>query len=121
MERDQRGDIHQHAGGPAGRWLERLIDRTRSASQRALGRVQRRLHRLCAAAGGCQQRLRQQQPRPGLDQLSGQRRKPPLHRRPLAAQIVGRVEILLDQPGCPGHLPGGYRVAHRVAGQPTLI
>ena len=120
MERDQRGDIRQHAGGPAGRWLERLIDRTRSARQRALGRVQRRHYLLCAAAGGCQQRVRQQQPRPGLDQLSGQRGKPPLYGRALAAQEK-RVDMPFDQPRGPGGVPGGYRVAHGVAGQAMLF
>ena len=28
--------------------------------------------------------------------------------------------MLLDQPGGPGHLPGGHRVPYRVVGQPTL-
>ena len=73
------------------------------------------LYRLCAAAGGCQQRARQQQPRPRLDQLSGQRGKPPLHGRTLAAQEK-RVGMPFDQPRGPGGVPGGYRVAHGVVG-----
>ena len=121
MDRDQRGDIPQHAGGLPDRWLERLIDRGRSACQRALSRVQRRLHRLRAAEGGGKQHLRQQQPGPGLDQLSGQRRKPPLRRHPLAAQVQGCVEVLLDQPGRPGSVPGGQGVPYRVIGQPMLL
>ena len=51
MERDQRGDIHQHAGGPAGGRLERLLGRV---CGRALGGIEQRLHRLHAAAGVCQ-------------------------------------------------------------------
>ena len=73
-----------------------------------------------AAAVASQERLRQQQPGPGPDQVIGQRRKPPLNRRPFAAQVEDRVEVLLDQPGGPGHLPGGDRVPDRVIGQPTL-
>jgi hypothetical protein len=50
------------------------------------------------------------------DQISGQQGKPPLNRRRFAAQTVDRVEVPLDQPGGPGHLPGGDRVPDRVIG-----
>jgi len=72
------------------------------------------------AAGGHQKRLHQQQPRAGLDQVSGERRKPPLNRPPFAAHVVDHVKVLFDQPGGPGHLSGGHRVPDRVIGQPTL-
>ena len=42
-DRDQRGDIHEHAAGPAHGRLERLPGRTRV---RLLGRVEQRLLRL---------------------------------------------------------------------------
>ena len=116
-ERDHHGDIHQQAAGPADRGLERLLARTGVGK---LCRVDQLLGRLQAAAHGGRDRLRQQQPGPGPDQISGQRGKPPLNRRRFAAQTVDRVEMLLDQPGGPGHLPGGDRVPDRVIGQPAL-
>ena len=118
MDRDQRRDIHQHAAGPADGRLERLLGRARV---RLLGRVEQRLHRLQAAAVDGQESLRQQQPGTGPDQVTGQRRQPPLNRNPFAAQVEQFIEVLLDQPGGPGHLPGGHRVPYRVIGQPVLV
>jgi hypothetical protein len=118
MERDRRGDIHQHAGSPAGRRLEGLIGRT---CGRAVGVIEQSFDCLHAAAGVCQGRLRQQQPGAGPDQISGHRRKPPLNRRRFAAQVVDRVEVPLYQPGGPDHLPRGHRVPYRVVGQPMLL
>ena len=85
-----------------------------------LSRVEQRFDRLQAAADEGQESLRQQQPRPGPDQVLGQLRKPPVNRRPFAVQEEDRVVMLLDQPGGPGHLPGGHRVPDRVIGQPAL-
>jgi hypothetical protein len=88
---------------------------------RLLGRVEQRLLCLQAAAVECQESLRQQQPGTGPDQVAWQRRKPPLNRNPFAAQVEQFVEVLLDQPRGPGHLPGGHRVPDRVIGQPMLL
>jgi len=35
--------------------------------------------------------------------------------------IVGRVEVLLDQPGGPDGVPRAQRVPHSVVGQPVLL
>ena len=78
MERDRRGDIDQHAGSPAGRRLAGVIGR---ACGRAVGVIEQSFDCLRAAACACQGRLRQQQPGTGPDQVSGNRRKPPLNRR----------------------------------------
>jgi hypothetical protein len=43
-----------------------------------------------------------------------------VNRRRFAAQTVDRVEVLLDEPGGPGQLPGGRRMPDRVIGQPAL-
>jgi hypothetical protein len=43
-----------------------------------------------------------------------------MNRRPFAVHEEDRVVMLLDQPGGPGHLPGGDRVPDRVIGQPAL-
>jgi hypothetical protein len=109
IRRDPRGHVHQEAGGPAGRRLQGLI---RSIRGRVLGVIEEPFDRLNHAAGVCQGRLRQQQPRAGPDQVGGQRRKPPLNRRALARDEVC-VEVLLDQPGRPAHLPSGHRVPRR--------
>ena len=69
MKGDQRGNVHQHAAGPASSRPEWLTDR---ACKRALGRVEQWLHRPQIAAGGCYQRLNQQQPGTGPDQVSGE-------------------------------------------------
>ena len=102
MERDRRGDIHQHAGSPAGRRLEGVIGRT---CGRAVGVIEQSFDCLRAAAGVCQGRLRQQQPGTGPDQVSGHRRKPSLNRRRIAVQVIDRVEVPLYQPDGPDHLP----------------
>jgi hypothetical protein len=117
-ERDRRRHVHQQAASVAGRWLVRLIG---SSCHRMFGGIERRLHRLHPVAGGCQRRLRQQQARPGADQLGGQRCKPSLNRRPFAVQVEDRVEMLLYQPGGPNHLPRGHRVADRVIDKPMIL
>ena len=117
MEHDQRGSIDQQVLAAGRRWA-------RTAPPRAAGarssRVEQRFHRLQAAADEGQESLRQQQPGPGPDQVLGQRRQPPVDRRPFAVHAEDRVVVLLDQPGGPGHLPGGDRVPDRVIGQPAL-
>ena len=118
MERDQRGDVHQHAVGPADSRLERLLAR---ACGRALRRVEQRLHRLWAAAPGCQKPLRQQQPGTGPDQVGGERRQPLLDRRRFAAQTIDRVKVPLDQPGGPRSVPGSHRMPDCVIGQLMLL
>jgi hypothetical protein len=116
-ECDHRGDIHQQAAGPADRGLERLLAGTGVGK---LCRVDQLLGRLQAAAHCGRDGLRQQQPGAGPDQISRQRGQPALNHRRFAAQTVGRVEMLLDQPGGPGHLPGGDSVPDRGIGQPAL-
>ena len=118
QERDQRGGIHQQAAGPARSRLERLPGCPRG---RALGRVEQRLHRLQTAAEDRHKRLPQQQPGPRPDQVLGQRRQPSVNRRRFTAQEEDRVVMPLDQPGGPGHLPGGHRVPDRIVGQPALL
>jgi hypothetical protein len=120
VERDRRGDVGQQARGPAHRGLIELIVHAAGACQPALGGVQQALDRLQAATEQGQQRLRQQQPRPGADQLLRQYRQPALQSRPLAAhqQAVG---VPLDQPRRPIGVPGGRRVVHRVVGQPVRL
>ena len=81
MERDQRGDVHQQAAGPADGRLERLLGRaarTRARPRRAAAPSPPRRPRW-----RCHVRLGQQQPGPGPDQVVGQRRQPPLDRRRL--------------------------------------
>ena len=74
-----------------------------------------------AAAGGGHDCLRQQQPGAGPDHLGGQDRQPPANGRGLAADVVDQVVVLLDDPGRPGRLAGGGRVADGVVGQPVLL
>ena len=69
-ECDHRGDIHQQAASPADRGLERLLAR---AGAGKLCRIDQLLGCLQAAAGCGRDRLCQQQPGPGPDQISGQR------------------------------------------------
>ena len=113
-----RGDVCQQTGGIAHGGLERLLG---GAGEGALGRIGRALDRVRLAAGRRHLGLRQQQPGPGPDQVIGERRNPPLDRRRFATQVEDRVEVLLDQPGGPAHLPGGHRVPDRVIGQPVLL
>jgi hypothetical protein len=113
-----RGDVRQQAAGPADAGLERLVSRGREGS---FGRVSEALHRLHPAGGRGQLGLGQQQPGTRLEQPGRQRRNPPLDRRWFAAQPVHRVEVPFDQPGRPGHLPGGDRVPDRLIGQPVLL
>ena len=115
-QRRQGRDIDQEAGRDAGRRLERLIG---PAGGRALSRVQERFDFLEVAAGGGHDRLRQQQPGTGPDHLVGQHRQPAVDGRGLAADVVDHIEVLLDDPGRPGRLAGGGRVADGVIGQPV--
>ena len=117
MQRGQGRDIDQVAGCHAGRRLERLIG---PVGGRAVNSVQERFHHLEVAAGGGHQGLRQQQPGAGPDHLSGEDRQPPVDGSCLAA-IVDHIEVLLDDPGRPEHLPGGGRVADGVIGQPVVL
>ena len=119
-ERDRRRHVGQVARSPADRRLERLTVRARSACQRAVGGIQRDLGRLHPVAEQSQPRLGQQQPRPRAGQPGGQRRKPPLQGRVLAAQEK-RVGVPLDQPRRPGRVLGGQRVAHRVVGEALIL
>ncbi len=75
----------------------------------------------CGRCRRPEERLRQQQPGTGPDQVTWQRRKPPLNRDPFAAQVEPFVEVLLDQPRGPGHLPGGHRVPYRVIGHFVVV
>ena len=113
-----RRNIRQQAGSIAHSGLERLLGRP---GESPLGRIGRALDHLHLAAGGGHLRLREQQPGTGLDQVSGKRRDPPPNRRRFAAQIEDLVEVLLDQPGGPAHLPGGHRVPDRIISQPVLL
>ena len=117
VQRGQGRDIDQVAGCHAGRRLERLIG---PVGGRAVNSVQERFHHLEVAAGGGHQGLRQQQPGAGPDHLSGEDRQPPVDGSGLAA-IVDHIEVLLDDPGRPEHLPGGGRVADGVIGQPVVL
>ena len=117
-QRDMRGDVGQQAAGPADAGLERLIGR---GSEGSFGRVSEAQHRLYLAIGRGQLGLGQQQPGTRLEQPGGKRRDPPLDRRWFPAQPVHRVEVPLDQPGRPGHLPGGDRMPDRLIGQPVLL
>ena len=118
VQRGQSWDIDQVAGRDAGGRLERLIG---PAGRRALNRVQERFHDLEVAAGGGHEGLRQQQPGAGPDHLGGEHRQPPVDGRRLAAEVKDHVEVLLDDPGRPGHLPGRHRVPDGVIGQPMLL
>jgi hypothetical protein len=79
--------------GPANGRLERLL---RCVRVGLLSRVEQRFYRLQPAADEGQESLRQQQPRPGPDQVLGQRRKPPVNRLPFAVQVEQFVVMLLD-------------------------
>ena len=107
---DQRGDIDQHAARPPGRRLEWFLS---CACGRALGCAEKRLDRPQIAAGGGHQCLHEQQPGTGPGQVRRERRYPTPDRRSLAAPVVDRVEVPLDQPGRPEHLAGRGRVADR--------
>ena len=116
VQRGQGRDINKVAGRRAADWLEGFIG---PAGGRALNRVQERFHDLDVAAGGGHEGLRQQQPGAGPDHLSGEHRQPPVDGRGLAADVVDHVEVLLDDPGRPEHLPGRGRVPNGVFGQPA--
>jgi hypothetical protein len=116
-ERDHRGNVRQLTPGRANRRLKGLIVGLRL---HALGGIEWRPGRFHVPADQRHPHLRHQQPRAGLDQLHGQRRKPPLNRRPLARAEV-RVEMPLDQPGRPVSVPGGQRMPHGVIGQAMLF
>ena len=118
VQRDQGRDIDQEAGRRAAGWLERLIG---PAGGRAVSRVQERFHDLGVAAVGGHVGLRQQQPGAGPDHLSGEDRQPPVDGGRLAPDAVDQVEVLLDDPGRPGRLPGRGRVPDGVIGQPVLL
>ena len=118
IERGQGRDIDQEAGRRAASWLERLIG---PAGGRAVNRVEERFHDLGVAAVGGHVGLRQQQPRAGPDHVGGEDRQPAVDGGCLAADAVDQVEVLLDDPGRPEHLPGRGRVADGVVGQPALL
>ena len=117
VQRGQGRDIDQVAGGRAADWLEWLIG---SVGGRALNRVKKRFHNLDVAAGGGHERPRQQQPRTGPDHVGRDDRDPPVDGRGLAADAVDQVEVLLDHPGRPEHLPGAGRVTDGIIGQVVL-
>ena len=70
MERDQRGTLTSML---AARPTVGSNGSSARAGGRALGRVEQRFHRLQATAGGGHERLRQQQPGAGPDQVIGKR------------------------------------------------
>ena len=117
MQRGQGRHIDQEAGRRVADWLEGLIGPVRG---RALNRVQERFHHLEVAAVGGHVGLRQQQPGAGPDHLSGEHRQPPAEGRGLAADVVDHIEVQLDDPGRPEHLPGRDRVPDGVVGQLVL-
>ena len=117
VQRGQGRDIDQEAGRDTGRRLEWLIG---PAGGRALSRVQQRFHDLGVAAVAGHVSLRQQQPGAAPDYVSGEHRQPAVDGGRLAADAVDQVEVLLDDPGRPEHLPGRGRVADGVVGQPVL-
>ena len=115
----------------AGRFANRLVALPRTGSygssappggvcHGADGGIEQAFALLQAAAEQGQDHLREQQPRPGLDKASGQRRQPPLNGRTLAAQQK-RVDVPLDQSHRPGGVPGGQSVPHRVVGETMLL
>ena len=118
IQRGQGRDIDQEAGRRAADWLERLIG---PAGRRALSRVQQRFHHLGVAAVGGHVGLRQQQPGAGPDHVGGQDRQPAVDGGRLALDAVNQVEVLLDDPGRPEHLPGRGRVADGVVGHTVLL
>jgi len=114
MERDQRGDIHPACwAAPPGRLARTAHRPARAASgQRARARPRPSggstalcVGRLVAASNACASNSRGR----GLGPAQrGSAAKPPLPPSLLSLRsIVDRVKILLDQPGRPGHLPGG--------------
>ena len=117
-ERGQGRDIDQVAGRRAAGWLEWFIGPVVGCAR---NRVQERFHDLEVAAGGGHDRLRQQQPGTGPDHLGGDYRHPPVDGRSPAANVEDQVEVLLDDPGRPQHLPGRDRVADGVTGHPVLL
>ena len=117
VQRGRGRDIDQEAGRRAGRRLERLIG---PAAGRALSRVEKRFHHLGVAAVGGHVGLRQQQPGAGPDHAGGEDRQPAVDGGRLASDAVDQVEVLLDDPGGPEHLPGCGRVPDGVFGQPVL-
>ncbi len=118
VQRGQGRDIDQEAGRRAAGWLERFIG---PAGGRARHRVQERFHDLGLAAVGGHVGLRQQQPGTGPDHVGGEDRHPPVDGGRLTSDAMDQVEVLLDDPGRPQHLPGGGRVPDGVVGQPVLL
>jgi hypothetical protein len=71
FEGDGRWDVREQARAPAHRRLRGCVDHSPSTCQRAFGRIEQLLDSFHAAAEERQQRLRQQQPGPGGDQVVG--------------------------------------------------
>ena len=117
QERDQRGDIGQHAPRPAGGRLIRFIA---ANSKRALGVVQQALDRFHLAADDGADRLGQAQARPSAYRLCGQRGQPALQGRALAS-AEQRLDVPLDQPRRPSGVPGCQRVPDGGIAQIMLI
>jgi hypothetical protein len=92
----------------------------RRPRQRLLGVGEQRLGLVHATHDRRPHRLRQAQPRPGADQLGGQRRHPPVDRGALGTVQQG-VEVLLDQAGGPDPVAGGQGVADGVVDQPVRL
>jgi hypothetical protein len=110
QDRQHRGDVGVPAGRGAGRSLAGGIG--------IFGVGEQGFHLVDAAADECPDGSGQAQPRPGMDQLGGQRRQPAVHRGALAA-LEALLGVLLDQPGGPVDLPGGQSVAHGLIDQPV--
>ena len=117
QERDPRGDIGQRAHRPSGGCLIRFVVADRKG---ALGVIEQGLKCFHLEAHGGAVRLGQAQARTVAYRLRRQRRKPAAQGRALAA-AEQRLDVPLDQPRCPGRVPGGQGVAHRVVGEAMIF
>ena len=113
-ECDRRGHARQ-AAHPAGR---RLLSLVATRLQCTVGVREKPLGFAHAASHQRPDRLGQEQPGPGADQVRGQRRHPPVDRRAFGALQQG-VEVELDQPGGPGRVTGGQGMVDRLVSQPA--
>ena len=117
FERNRRGDVGQHARGPADRRLERLIGSMRrpanARSAASSGGSTASARPLLAASNACASHSR------GRDWASSAGSSAS-HRSKVAPSLRREaVDVLLDQPHGQGGIPGGQRVQHSVVGQPS--
>ncbi len=104
MKRDQRRNVDQHAGGPAGGRLKRLLCRARAGPlpPRRSPATPPPPDRWCLPSAPPAPSSSREQDQ---DQLTGEYRRPPVDRRRFAAQEEDLAEMLLDQPGGPRSCP----------------